>query len=70
MAGGDVVGVQGFAVGDGFVAGPADFFPVAVFGADAGIIEPSRDRVDVRRLAVFVLENVAKASVENSGLAL
>ena len=70
MAGGDVVGVQCFGIGDGFVAGAADFLPVTVFGADAGIIEPGRDRVHGRRLAVLVLQHVAIASVEHARLAL
>ena len=52
------------------VAGPADVFPEAVLGADAGIIEPRRDRVDVQGLAVLVLQDVAEAAVQDAGPAL
>src|ERR1017187_7374073 len=70
LAGGQVVGLERFGVGDGFVTGPADFFPVAVFGADAGIVEARRDRVHVRRLAILVLQDVTVAAVKDAGPAL
>ena len=70
MLGGDVVGGQGLGVGDRLVAGPAEFFPEAVLGPDAGIIEARRDRVDVERLAVLILQDVAEAAVQDAGPAL
>ena len=69
-AGGGVVGVEGLGVGDALVADPAAVLPVAVLGADAGVVEPGGDRVDVLGLAVVVLEDVAEAAVEDAGPAL
>ena len=65
-----VIGLERLGVGDALVADPAAVFPVAVLGADAGVVEPGRDRVDVLGLAVVVLEDVAEAAVEDAGLAL
>ena len=65
-----VVGVEGLGVGDALVADPAAVFPVAVLGADAGIVETGRDRVHVLGLAVVVLEHVAEAAVQHARLAL
>ena len=48
----------------------AGVFPIAVLGADAGIVEPGRDRMHVARLAVFVLHHVAEAAVQHAGLAV
>ena len=48
-AGGGVVGVEGLGVGDALVADAAGVLPVAVLGADAGVVEAGGDRVDVLR---------------------
>src|SRR5262245_19989630 len=56
-----------FAAGVGDAAG---VFPVAVFGADAGIVETGGNGVNVARLAVFVLHDVAVAAVQNAGQAV
>ena len=48
----------------------AGVFPVAVLGADAGVVEAGGDRVDVARLAVVVLHHVAVAAVQHAGLAV
>ena len=65
VEGGHRVFVEAVGVGDA-----AGVFPVAVFGADAGVVEAGGHRVDVARLAVVVLHHVAVAAVEDAGLAV
>ena len=52
------------------VADAAGVFPIAVFGADAGVVEAGGHRVDVAGLAVVVLHHVAVAAVQDAGLAV
>ena len=58
---------QRLGVGDADVGDSASVFPVGVFGADAGIVEASRDAVDVGGLAVFVLQDVGERAVKDAG---
>src|SRR4051794_30457501 len=52
------------------VTNAAAVFPVAVFGADARIVEAGRHRVHVAGLAVIILHDVAIAAMEDAGLAV
>src|SRR4051794_30869900 len=66
----ELEGVEGFGVGDTGVGDALVVLPVAVFGADAGVVEAGGDAVDVGGLAVVVLEDVGECAVEDAGLAL
>lgn len=53
-------GFQGGGVADQGVVDAAGVVPVAVLGADAGVVQAGGDGVDVGGLAVLVLEDVGE----------
>ena len=65
-----VEGPHGVVVPAGHILHAARVFPVAVFGSHAGIVESGGNRMDVARLAVFVLHHVAEAAVQDARLAV
>ena len=48
------------------VAHAARVLPVAVLGADAGVVETGGDRVDIQRLTIVILQHVAVAAVQDA----
>src|SRR3546814_17514589 len=54
---------------DGDIFDAAALVEPAMFGADAGIIEPGRDRMRLGDLAVVVLEEIGAVAVEHAGYA-
>src|SRR5262249_60728074 len=55
LAGAQLEPLQRLAVADADVLHPSAVLPVTVLRPDAGVIEPRRNRMDRRRLAVLVL---------------
>ena len=62
-------GVERLLVGAGDVLGPARVAQERVLGADAGVVEPGRDRVRVGDLAVLVGEDRRARAVQDAGAA-
>ena len=58
-------GVHGLVVGDGHVFRPPGVVQPGVLRADAGVVQPRRDGIHWRDLAVFVLAEVALHAVED-----
>ena len=65
VEGGEGVFIEAIGVGDA-----ASIVPVAVFGADAGIVEAGGHRVDVARLAVIILHDVTVTTMKDAGAAV
>src|SRR3546814_12164658 len=63
----ELEGVERLLVGDGDIFDAAALVEPAMFGADAGIIEPGRDRMRLGDLAVVVLEEIGAVAVEHAG---
>src|SRR3546814_17537221 len=63
----ELEGVERLLVGDGDIFDAAALVEPAMFGADAGIIEPGRDRMRLGDSAVVVLEGIGAVDVEPAG---
>ena len=59
--------VERLDVGHALVVDAADLVQPAMLGADAGIVEPRRDRVRLGDLAVLVLQQIGAVAVEDAG---
>ena len=65
-----IEGVERLGIGDARVFDALRVVPPGMLGADAGIVEPRRHRMDVGRLAVGILEYVGEAPMKNAGIAV
>ena len=63
-------GVEGFGVRSALVGDAARVLPVTVLRTDSWVVEPRGDRVDKFGLAIVILQNIAKAAMEDSGTAI
>ena len=61
---------QGIAILTGRVLDPACSFPVTVFRTDPWVIEPCRDRMNIARLPVVILHDVAVAAVQDAWVSI
>ena len=59
-------GFERLGVGHGYVGGAARFLEMAVFGANAGIVEARADAVGFDHLAVGVLEHIGARAVKDA----
>src|SRR3977135_1851751 len=62
-------GMKRFVVGNGNILRSAGILEPCVLRADAGIIQPRRDRMRLDDLYLFVLDQIGAVAVQNAGLA-
>ena len=60
--------IQRLVVGGRLVAHPPAVFEPAVFRSDSGIVQPGGNRVGRQHLAIFILQQIAQASMQDARL--